>query len=89
MIKPLTKIDVTRYAPYGPQVTSLLNNGFRPHQEGDRMFMIKETSSMRQRIYQFFRGRQTDEEWQETCEVFLACFAGAAILACFFILSGL
>lgn len=89
MIKQLTKVDVTRYPACGPQVTCLLNAGFRMKSDGRRILMTKETTKMRDRVYRFFRGRQTDEQWQETCEVFLAGCVAVAILTCFFVLSGL
>ena len=86
--RPMTRVDVTRYSPYGPQVTCLLNNGFRIKTEGDRIVMIKQQPNWRQRVYRFFRGRQTDQEWRDTCEVFIACLAGLMVLGAFFVVSG-
>ena len=39
-ILPLTKVDVTRYAMFGPQVTWLVNNGFRIKVHGNRVYMV-------------------------------------------------
>ena len=51
--------------------------------------MAKQHHSWRQRLNKFFRGKQTDGEWRDTCEVFVACLATLMALASYYVSSGL
>ncbi len=76
-IRPLTKIDVSRYYATHPGVLWLRDRGFHMKFDGRRVFMVHEVVG---RIRRFLQNGRTDEQFEEVRADFIACCLGAAFL---------